>query len=307
MELINADEWDLHRRQNRPPPPEEDEGWQEVTAKPNKGKGKQQSSFHARNGDQSSSAKATTKGKTPIKSGNSRRRWQDFRGKALQPPAQPPKPKLIDHDEEDAGQDRWRALEPAKAFIRIPGDLVLKDDSTLFCLAKQNRAFVSTDQRPSAGGETLTFGIWAKGSDAEKAKAAINAWIEESMGGKRSNRSAKFAKVQSWTPVLQERAEKRWKREVQRQRFRQHPPPDMAFGAIGTFHWPVKEYNPQEILGTNYEALDPIRMDCACYVVWKKNSFQVMGRNMETIKAATLRLRRTVFQIAAKQLPPLRT
>lgn len=68
----------------------------------------------------------------------------------------------------------------------------------------------------------------------------------------------------------------------------------------------MKDYPPQEILGTHYEALDPIRMDCSCYVVWKNNAFQVMGKSLDRVKAALLRLRQTIFQITAKQLPLVR-
>ncbi|TKA64152.1 hypothetical protein B0A55_09296 [Friedmanniomyces simplex] len=137
---------------------------------------------------------------------------------------------------------------------------------------------------------------------------AIARWIEDSgYGGKKSARSANFAKIVSLTPKLRERAERSWEREVRRQRFRRDPPMGTAFRAIGSFHWPVKEYRPEEILGNSYEALDPIRMECSCYVVFVKafNLFRVMGKPTE-VKAGLQRVRQTCFQIAARQFNPVR-
>lgn len=109
------------------------------------------------------------------------------------------------------------------------------------------------------------------------------------------------------TPTVLKRAEKAWKREVARNKYRRYPHPSQAFGAIGTFHWPVNEWRPDEILGANFEALDPIRMDCSCYVVFvpEKAAFQVMGK-ADDVKTGLSRLRKTCFQIAAHQIAPIR-
>ena len=82
----------------------------------------------------------------------------------------------------------------------------------------------------------------------------------------------------------------------------------MEHGAVGTFHWPAKEFVPYEVLGKSCEALDQIRMDCSAYVVYRPEieAFQVMARNADVIKTALLRLRQTVFQVVAKQMNPVR-
>lgn len=211
---------------------------------------------------------------------------------------------MIDDEEGDDAQALWRALEPAKLFVRVPAEVVIAEGvDALQQLAKQFGTYVALERRQHTGPDSQVFGIWGSGKDAEATRKAIVGWIEGMMGPKKASSASKFAKLASMTPTLRVRAENRWKREVQRQRFRQHPPLDVAFGAIGTFHWPVKEYAPHEILGANYEPLDPIRIDCSCYVVWKKNAFQVMGRNMDKVKAALLRLRQTVFRQPRSSCP----
>lgn len=302
MEEANAAECDLNRPQG-PPLTTEDDGWQEIT---NKSKANKQPI-------QGSSSK-NTKHNKPVggtqsrgqKAKRSRGRWQNSKGQATLPQQQHRIPKLIDDDDENTAQAKWRAREPAKQFVRVPAELLLADPHTIQRLAKDNLAFVATDSTISMSAGTQTYGIWGGGSDAEKTRKAITIWIEEMTGPKKSARTAKFAKLQSLTPTLRRREENMWEKNVRRERYRQHPPLDKAFGAIGTFHWPVKEYTPHEILGTNYEALDAIRMDCSSYIVWKKDSFQIMAMKSDNVKTALMRLKTTVFQIAAKQLAPMR-
>ena len=216
-----------------------------------------------------------------------------------------PPPNLV-IDANNEAQLSWRRYEPPKDSIRIPGDLVLQD-RTHETIAQYNGTFIFGEDPKSSSG-SMTFGIWGDDKGVAATKRSINSWIEHSLPSKKSSPSTKFAKVISLTPVLREREEKRWKKEVTRQRFRQYPPPGKGFGAIGSFHWPVDEFRPEEILGKSCEALDPIRMDCKCYVVFVKDRsiFQVMGK-AEAVKEGLLRIRKTGFQIAARQIPPVRT
>ena len=219
-------------------------------------------------------------------------------------PKRPPSNLATDTDNE--GLQAWRTHEDPREVIRIPDELVLQDKSHTE-IARHHRAFVFTESRKGIAG-SMTFGIWGGPQAVASTKEAINEWISDFRSSRKSEKSSKFAKVVSLTPVLRERAEKAWKKEVKKAKFRQYPPPHQPFGAIGSFHWPVQEYRPDEILGTNYEALDPIRMDCSCYVLFVKDRsiFQVMGKGGD-VQKGLLRLRGTCFQIAARQITPLRS
>ncbi|KAF2206703.1 hypothetical protein CERZMDRAFT_89097 [Cercospora zeae-maydis SCOH1-5] len=114
-----------------------------------------------------------------------------------------------------------------------------------------------------------------------------------------------FAKLASLTPELRRRHEKRWARAVQSNRFRQHPPADLAFGAVGKFAWP-DDYKPQDVFGSQMEALDPIRIQTECYVVFQDNCFQVLGDNVQNVSDALLRIRRSYFQLTAQSMNGVR-
>jgi hypothetical protein len=127
------------------------------------------------------------------------------------------------------------------------------------------------------------------------------------LDGPKSKLSASFPKVVTLTPKLRARYERRWERDVTKMVFRQIPPPETKFQAIGSFHWPVDDYRPEEALGASYEALDRIRMDCSCYVVfWKaRNLFQIMGEEAN-VDAGLERMRMVCAQIEARQISNVR-
>ena len=158
--------------------------------------------------------------------------------------------------------------------------------------------------RDSGSGKT-NLDIYGEAKAVGLAKEAILSWSVEVSGGARS---AKFPRIQSLTPTLREKAERDWARKVLRQKYRQHPPSNMAFQAIGSFHWPIQECRPEEVLGGGYEALDPVRMSSKCYIIYQKerNLFCVMGKSSD-VQKGLLRLRKTCFQIAARRVDPQRT
>jgi hypothetical protein len=205
---------------------------------------------------------------------------------------------------DNLGERLWRERGPAQAHIRIPIELASQDKGHIV-IAKQHRTFILHQGKP--GGNTSTeFGIWGAPVAVDATVEDIRAWIEDWQSSRKSNKSSKFAKVVSLTPGLQDRAEKQWQREVKKHRFRQFPPPDKGFEAIGSFHWPTNEYRPEEILGSSYEALDPIRMDCKCYVVFDKEQglFRVMGKS-DAVRTGLMRLRGTYLQVVVRQIPPI--
>ena len=217
-----------------------------------------------------------------------------------------PPPKMAARSE-NLGERLWRERGEAQGHIRIPIELAYQDKEH-FGIAKRHRTFILHDGR-SGGSTSKEFGIWGDPKAVEATLKDIRGWMDEwqsSQKSQKSTKSGKFSKVCSLTPKLQERAEKHWVKEVKKHRYRQFPPPDKGFEAIGSFHWPVKEYKPEEILGSSYEALDPIRMDCQCYVVFDKEQglFRVMGKS-DAVRTGLMRLRGTYLQVVARQVTPL--
>ncbi|CZT17108.1 uncharacterized protein RCC_02940 [Ramularia collo-cygni] len=116
-----------------------------------------------------------------------------------------------------------------------------------------------------------------------------------------------MAKLAGQTPQLRADAEKRHRKQLQRQIYRLMPPSTQSFESIGTFRWPTNECRPDEVLGANLEALDPIRMSTECYITSSRDgsAFQVLG-SMTGVQKALMSLRHTCFQLASRNIPPIR-
>src|SRR4051794_37684184 len=61
---------------------------------------------------------------------------------------------------------------------------------------------------------------------------------------------------------------KRTKESQEKLRFKRPPNPNEIFPFTGVFAWPHTEVNPADVLGMNYESLDPIRLDLSVYIMY---------------------------------------
>lgn len=218
-----------------------------------------------------------------------------------------PQPLLVDVGEtsNNDAEVAWRNHERPVTSIAVPVELVWWDQQH-DVIAKKFGTFVFSDNRVSNTG-AIQFDIWGEPAAVKHTRQAIHDWVEREMPSKAMLGQNQFWKQRSQLPQQRHAEEKKWNREVERQRFRQCPPVGTQFGAIGTFHWPAKDIQPHEVLGHSYEAFDSIRMECSCYVVFDHNmtAFKVMGQD-NNVKAALLRIRKAFFQITARQIAPVR-
>jgi len=204
----------------------------------------------------------------------------------------------------NAAENAWRNHERPAASITVPEELVWRDQKHEI-IAKKYGTFVFSDDRNKGG--MIRFYIWGEPAAVEATTRAMHDWKTCEMPSKRALGTMSFSTQRSLLPQQHKSEEKKWHREVMRQRFRRAPPVGTEFGAIGTFHWPLKDFQPHEMLGNSYEAYDPIRMECSSYVVFDQNipGFLVMGEE-NAVKEALLRIRKACFQITARQIAPVR-
>jgi hypothetical protein len=207
---------------------------------------------------------------------------------------------------DNAAEAAWRNRERPVETIIVPEELAWSDQQHEQ-IAQKHGTFV-TAEGGGTGHGGIRFGIWGEASAVKQTRQAIHDWIKRETPSKHTLGTNTFSKQRSLLPQQRQSVEKKWIQEVRRQRFRQSPPLGTPFGAIGTFHWPVKDYQPNEVLGNSYEALDIIRMGCSCYIIFspEKSGFQVLGHTAD-VKTALVRLRKAYFQVAARQIASVRT
>ncbi|KAI7496103.1 hypothetical protein KC367_g6903 [Hortaea werneckii] len=308
-ELTNTAEWDSEYTPATKPDPED--GWQEVAKKVRASKTERQpASSLPQSVQQSSCRKPRQKNETgrqrqpPVSQPRALLdKWQ--KDGRVQPPQQQLRPSKFQVSDDGEAEAAWRAHGNPAGEVRIPEFLVFsaRQHQTI---ARRCGAFIFNRNEESIGGEKI-YSIWGDKKAFERTVQEIGAWIKAATSDIKHGAAPKFDKVISQTPEDRRRSDRRWRREVQRQTYRQNPPPEKRFQAMGSFHWPIDECRPDEVLGSSYEALDPIRMDCSCHITFHAGLgvFRVAGTASE-VKAGLQRLRQTCFQIAARQVFPVR-
>ncbi|KAJ9668629.1 hypothetical protein H2201_001271 [Coniosporium apollinis] len=143
---------------------------------------------------------------------------------------------------------------------------------------------------------------------AEQAKIAIQEiekWITAAYPGRSKPEWSKTAAVTDATKL---KIRKQIRLEARRESFRQAPPESLESVSTARFPWPEDKvsFRPEQVLGSNLEALDPIRMDCQCYITLEKGSkfLQVLGENEEQVHSALQRLKVTCDQVLARNFEP---
>ena len=116
----------------------------------------------------------------------------------------------------------------------------------------------------------------------------------------------KFARELSSIGDQYHRLMKKMQKEAKISEFQQVPAEGRFFPYIGTFLWPIDEVVPEDILGSSLEALDPIRFQHQCHIVFdnKLSSFRIYSDKEESVKATMDRIVGTMKEYVAKSARP---
>ena len=215
----------------------------------------------------------------------------------------PPQFTTVPHNE---GEASWRKRDHANEQFRLPGHL-LDRVRAYQNIANDNETFIpplpaqKKSQQGAHATASVVLGIWGIPAAVAKTKADLAIWIDSTNPTSNAKSHASFPRIASLTDGARARAQSKWARDVRRQHYRQYPAPDAKFGAIGHFYWPVAEYKADEVLGPSLEALDDMRMEFECHIVWwaEKGIIRVLG-SAKGVKDVLERIKKVCFELAAR-------
>ena len=86
------------------------------------------------------------------------------------------------------------------------------------------------------------------------------------------------------------------------QDFQRVPEPGRTYGFTGAFLWPVEEVSPEELLGSSLEALDSIRFQFKCHIVFDNqvSAFKVFTNDPGSVEKTMLRITGVMKEYTAK-------
>ena len=148
--------------------------------------------------------------------------------------------------------------------------------------------------------------------DTRQIKATIfelQRWLDSRLRTdtpRKSMAKDKFAREFSSSGDLYHRLVKKMQREAKILEFQRVPMAGRFFAHVGTFIWPTEEVQPEDILGSSLEALDPIRFQYHCHITFdnKLSSFRIFSDNPADVKKTMDRLEGTMKEYVAKSARP---
>ncbi|KAK6529243.1 hypothetical protein TWF281_008424 [Arthrobotrys megalospora] len=166
------------------------------------------------------------------------------------------------------------------------------------------------DLNPETGALSNRVRIWGSHAAVQQAKVYLmylNKHADKDVQSV-SKKTLGWAKVKALPGQRhREAATKHEKKREENNRFRLPSGNDDKFPFSGVFAWPQTEVNPGDVLGMNYESLDPVRHDNGVFIVYsnKRHCFRVLGDNQESIDKALDRIYVVFCEIAARNRPQI--
>ncbi|PWW77014.1 hypothetical protein C7212DRAFT_294470 [Tuber magnatum] len=211
---------------------------------------------------------------------------------------------------------RARDGVPADDHMSLPIRRPTQFDESFFGLRNNHLAYIAiktnTHLSVPESSDDPRIGIWGTKEQVEAAKHDLNALMQHIMheleteirragGNWEKIKAAPSERMQKWLDRQAHDA-------MLRKKYRQKPPAGKPLPYNGVFVWPTKEIDPQQPLGTSFEALDDVRYENRVYITLSRAEgiFHVAGEEEPLVEAALERMFGVFCEVAGRNRKPNR-
>lgn len=115
-------------------------------------------------------------------------------------------------------------------------------------------------------------------------------------------KNEKFARVGFSQNKKAEQLDRKIQEEARMHKYQKDPDDGKEFGFQGCFLWPVDEVRPEELLGPNCEAFDPIRTYNHSHIIFEPNlsGFKILSNKEAAVQNAIQRIEGTMREYVAR-------
>ena len=171
-------------------------------------------------------------------------------------------------------------------------------------LGVRNGSFI----RPPQHAKDHELLIWGSPDRVQRTKAELREYLlqagpeAESMKSKRPMAKEKFSKELSTLGREYKQRQSRMLKQALIQNFQRVPDIKQTYSFTGAFLWPVEEVRPEEFLGDSLEALDPIRFEYKCHIVFdnQDSAFKIFTDVSESVGKTMLHIIGVMKEYVAK-------
>lgn len=166
--------------------------------------------------------------------------------------------------------------------------------------------------RPPQSSNDRTLLIWGKPPQISQTLRELNQWVAASAASFQSSLLARishvtkggneFAKVSLTTEEAAKILDRQLQEQAMKHKYQKVPDKSLNFKFVGYYLWPVNEIPPEDLLGPNFEAFDPLRMSFNSYILFdaKLDAFKVMADQAEGVEMAMLRIEGAFKEFVAR-------
>lgn len=227
-------------------------------------------------------------------------------GNALGPRRVKPRARFIFKRDNLARAAFRKRMEPSGRFM-LPKDCpdIEPNQKRMYDLFDEMGVRLGSFIRPPQHVKDRVLLLWGNARQIQDTKDEIKRWLDNRLRtdfAQKPMAKDKFARETSSIGDQYHRLMKKMQKEAKILEFQQTPAEGRIFSYTGTFLWPVDEVRPEDILGPNLEALDPVRFQHHCHIVFddKLSSFRIFSDKEDAIKSTMNRLVGTMKEYVAK-------
>ena len=216
----------------------------------------------------------------------------------------------LGYNKDNSARAAYRKRQPHSATFRLS-----QDCDKIFLLPRQmydyfeglgvrNGSFVPPPQHP----KDRDLRIWGSPAKVEKTITELREYLLRGGPQAESKKSVKpggkenFAKENSAIGPGFKQKQNQMLKQALIQDFQRVPETGRTYGFTGAFLWPVEEVKPEEFLGDSLEALDSIRFQFKCHIVFDNqiSAFKIFSNDPGSVEKTMLRITGVMKEYTAK-------
>jgi hypothetical protein len=212
-------------------------------------------------------------------------------------------------DQDNPALARFRARDLPNHTFTFPAgfDDTMPDFKGQFArfirIGHETNTYIATTKK----GPKYVAQIWGEKPDCLRVGQLLQEWAFEQTA---DSKARVFPKTMSYNFLSKNKDQYDLDVRQYRQQYLQQPDAKDQFAGIYKVKCQLDASNPTDILGSHLEAVDPIRMECGCYIQLAYDEddhspyFAVLGKDVKQIMKAADKLVNLHYNVIARQIPP---
>ena len=217
----------------------------------------------------------------------------------------------LNFNRDNTAKAAFRKREPHTGEVVLPRDCneIEPSRAKMYDYLEELGVRMGSFIRPPQHIRDRTLLLWGNAEQIKQTKVELRNWLlsPNPALATKGRVTEKFADVYSTKGDVYRRSQKKFRNEADIRRFQQEPAEGIVFNFTGSFLWPVDEVTPTDLLGASLEALDPLRTQFQCHIIFdaRLSVFRILTNDEQSVRNTLIRIQGVMKEYAARVHRPL--